>query len=281
MRRHWGCWVIAVGCLVPQLGCLSAAHRTDTAALTGSSPDGGKDPVNLPDTESVRLCLLTAEEYAKAGKFREAALEYERARQFNPNQKNIAHHLAPLYDRLGMPAQAQAEFDKALLESPRDANLCNNYGFFLYGRQQWQPAEEQFRKALALDSKLQAAWTNLGLALARQERYAESLEAFQKVVSPAEAYCNLALVQTVAGKIDLAKQNYHKALDLDPTQARARSVLAKMDASAAAAQKQVPPGSAVASTAGAAGAESPSAQMPDAVLPANSDDLHTPRRLSQ
>ncbi len=234
MTRHLSFWALAVACVLPQLGCVGSSQRTDTAALTGTPPNGAKQPAALPPAESARNCLVVAESMSKAGQLPAAAQQYELARQYDPGQKNISRHLAVIYDKLKIDGAARAEYDKALQESPHDANLVNDYGFFYYTRDDLQQAEQYFRKALALDAKHKCAWVNLGLTLARQGRDAESREAFEKVLRPAEAWCNLALVLTTQGKIDEARKDYEAALLLEPGLQRARQALAKMDAAAKA-----------------------------------------------
>jgi Tfp pilus assembly protein PilF len=277
MGKHWGYVTLAALGLLPQLGCISTPQRSDTAALVGAQPDEGKAPTTLPPAESARASLQTAQALEKEGHLAEAALQYERARHFNPRQKNVARRLALIYDRLGLDKQAQAEYEKALAESPRDANLINNFGFFHYSRGKFTHAEEHFRKALALDGKHKAAWSNLGLTLAQQERYPESMEAFHKVVGPAEAFCNLAFVLTAQGKREEAKQAYQKALQLEPELPIAHRALAKLEGRDTAPGKSPAPSIPQKLLAkGKAANQGPSRAK---VLPPSSADLPAPGHL--
>ncbi len=58
---------------------------------------------------------------------------------------------------------------------------------------------------------------NLGLTLAQQGRTPEALEAFGKVVGPAEAQANLGFVLLTQGKREDACAAYRQALTLDPS----------------------------------------------------------------
>src|SRR5262249_57924483 len=108
---------------------------------------------------------------------------------------------------------------------PRDANLLNDLGYSYYNHGDWQEAERWLRKSLAVDSHHQRAWINLGMTLGQQERYDESVEAFGHAVRPAEAHCNLAFILTTQGRRQEARQEYEKALALEPGQRLARAAL--------------------------------------------------------
>ena len=58
---------------------------------------------------------------------------------------------------------------------PQSLGVLSNLGVALYGKGQLDEAIACFRKAIALDSKYALAHRNLGHALARQGRFAESL----------------------------------------------------------------------------------------------------------
>ena len=126
------------------------------------------------------------------------------------------------------------EYQKLLKPSPKDADLLNDVGYCYYNQGKWSEAEKYLRQALAINPKLARAWINLGMTLAQQNRIEESLEAFAKVVSPAQAQCNLAFIWTTQGKREEAKAAYRKALTLEPNLAPARiAFLAKLEQPAA------------------------------------------------
>jgi Tfp pilus assembly protein PilF len=185
---------------------------------------------DLPAVQTAEIELVMAEGMARKGDPAAAAIEYEKARERNPRVADtVARRLAVLYDRLGETARAQVEFDKAVKAYPKDADLINDYGYFLYNRGNWADAEKQLRRALDLDGHHRRAWMNLGMALAQQQRYQESLEAFANVVSPAECHANLAFLLTTQGKREEAKEEYRVALRLEPTLRLAEAALAKME----------------------------------------------------
>jgi tetratricopeptide (TPR) repeat protein len=65
--------------------------------------------------------------------------------------------------------------------------------------------------------------------LGQQERYPESLQAFEKAVSPGEAKANLAFILTTRGKHDEAKALYRQALIEEPDLTIAAAALRRFE----------------------------------------------------
>jgi Tfp pilus assembly protein PilF len=137
--------------------------------------------------------------------------------------------LALQYEREGRDQQALAEYQRLVKERPRDSQLLNDFGVFHYDHGHWLDAESQFSKAIQCDPQNQRAWVNLGRALGQQERYQESYAAFARVLRPAEAHSNVAVMMAHHGKTEDARQQITEALTLDPQIQQARMVLATMD----------------------------------------------------
>lgn len=62
----------------------------------------------------------------------------------------------------------------------RSAGDWFNLAFLLEAGDRVEEAEAAFRRAVALDAKLDRAWYGLGLALIRQRRYGEAVEALKR-----------------------------------------------------------------------------------------------------
>ena len=167
--------------------------------------------------------------FEQNGNLAEAGAQYEMARRANPGLKDIGHRIAIIYDELGEHSKAMAEYERELAARPNDADLLNDVGYCEYNRGNWLAAEKYFRQVVAINPQHQRAWINLGLTLGQEERYQESMEAFLKVVHPAEAECNLGFVMTTQGKRNDAKAAYHRALNADPSSQLARQALMKLD----------------------------------------------------
>ncbi len=76
--------------------------------------------------------------------------------------------------------QSLGFFERALVQTPANANAHFNVGFVCEELGRSQDAEIAFRAAIAIDEKMDRAWYGLGLALVRQQRFAESLVAFER-----------------------------------------------------------------------------------------------------
>jgi tetratricopeptide (TPR) repeat protein len=213
-------------------GCQSVSNQgasnSFVSATSAPTPENVKER-ELPAAESAKLCFATAEKLEQGGKFAEAISLYEKARKEDSRiGVQATRRLAALHDRTGNFDKALEEYNRGLRDNPRDAELLNNLGYGYYCRGQWTAAEKQLRLAVSVDVKMTSAWNNLGMALAQQGRYDESLTAFEKAVSKAQARCNLAYIQATQMKNDEARQNYERALQLEPGLQIARIALQKL-----------------------------------------------------
>ena len=218
------------------VGCVqrTAGGGWSVPSWADTKPSGGTiagpSAEDLPGKESGTLSLSMAESLEKDGKEAEAIGYYERARTLDPSlAERAGRRLAVLYDRHDNQAKAMTEFQELLKKRPKDANLLNDMGYSHYNRGQWVEAEAYLRKAVAADKTNKRAWVNLGMALAQQGKYPEGLDAFGKVVSPAEAQANLAFVLLTQGKKAEAVAAYKRALAFEPTLKIARAALEKLD----------------------------------------------------
>jgi tetratricopeptide (TPR) repeat protein len=239
VSRRVVCQLFAGLLLLPGAGCLTPLHGPGGLAAPDGSRDSAGGKPELAPAASAKVNLKVAEAMEKNGHPADAAFHYEKARQGDPSL-HVAARLARLYDRLGNESRALAEYQRALKEDSRDADVYASLGYFYYARGQWAEAEENLHHALSINPKHQRAWVNLGLTLGEQGQYDKSLDAFRKAVSEAEAHSNLAFVLTTQGKREEAKEEYRRALELDPNLAIARRALGKLEHPAAAADGAAP-----------------------------------------
>ena len=239
-------WRVVMGLVVlaAPAGCQtitpSKEARTEPIAELMPPANGKTEqpPPELPAKDAARACLACAEELEKSGHEAESILFYEKARQ-NDGKTQVSRQLAVLYDRQGDFQKAQEEYRKALKKTPHDADLLNDMGYGYYSRGRWAEAENYLRQALAAKPHHEHATMNLGLCVGIQGRYDEALELFQKVVTPAQAQCNLAFLYTINHKWPQARQAYQQALHIDPDIPLARAALAKLEKAEREPSKQV------------------------------------------
>lgn len=208
------------------IGCESDGEET-----TGSWQAQSRDALSsahlasIPPYNAAKLCLDAARELEAAGYDREAAVQYERARRFEPDIPKIAHRLAVLYDRTNQTTKALIEYGRALEAEPKNADLLNDIGYFYYSREQWAAAEEYLSRAVDIEANHTRAWTNLAMTYAQQQRYDEAIGAFERVVSTPAAHSNVGMIMAQQGKYSMAKQALNWALSQDPDLVQARTAL--------------------------------------------------------
>lgn len=217
-------------------GCqMFSRHPTNAATdLAPSAAPIKATRVEQSPAETAKLRFAAAQQMDMAGNFKEAIALYENARQADARFRDAAtRRLGVLYDKNGDFDKARVEYEQTLRNHPNDAETLNNLGYGYYSRGQWATAEEYLRKAVAANPQHPSAWINLGMTLAQQDRTDESLEAFSRVISPAQGQCNLAFILMTQGKRAEAKEAYREALRMDPTLQLAQGALAKLEGAAA------------------------------------------------
>jgi Tfp pilus assembly protein PilF len=177
----------------------------------------------LPNPQTLQVCLTTAEQLAVKGHAREAALLYERARGIDPTAIDYSRPLAGLYDLHGDLPKAAAEFQAALAKSPDDPDLLNDYACFFDRQGNYSAAEQHLRRALQVAPQHQRALTNLGIVLARQNRLQESFDVFTAAVGPAAAHSNLGMLLARQGRTAEAQAAFDNALAIEPNLAQANA----------------------------------------------------------
>jgi len=146
----------------------------------------------------------------------------------------------PLYDvaRFGGGAQAGDVFDDsftpAVLADVRQAIALFGVGQSHLAAHQAEAARRSFERARALDPNLPGLSTSLGLAIGLEGDFAAALAPCRREmeISPdlSLAWRNLGWVQANLGHLDEARAHLRHALELDPNDVGARSMLAQVEA---------------------------------------------------
>jgi len=156
-------------------------------------------------------------QFAAHEKDEHAIAQLERARELDPGIKGVAHLLAVLYDRQGRIDAAEREYLQALKETKNSPDVLNDYGYYLYCREELTRAEEVLRDCLQQDRTHKTAMLNLGMVLAKQGKNEESFAAFEKVVGPAAAHHNLGMLELRAGSRQEGLRHLQQAANRDPS----------------------------------------------------------------
>jgi Tfp pilus assembly protein PilF len=237
MRRRSRWRMLVIAGLMPQAGCALWGNDLQLLAppVTLPATVASKEPGLAPE-KAAQACVAAAQSLEQKGYEAEAIAEYERARQFNASIP-VARRLAVLYDRQGEVEKARAEYALALKAQPKDADLLNDFGYFHYEHGNWTEAEKWLRESVAVNAGHQRAWVNLGMALGQQERYEDSYAAFAKVLSPAEARCNVGVIMARNGKTAEAEKMLREALSEQPDLKQGAAVLGYLEKRAATAHE--------------------------------------------
>lgn len=189
-------------------------------------------------------CRRTGMQLAAHERDDQAIAQLERARELDPNIKAIAHPLAVLYDRQGRIDAAEREYLAALKETKNSPDVLNDYGYYLYSRNELARAEEALQDCLRQNENHQTARLNLGMVLAKQGRDDESFAEFEKAVGPAAAHHNLGLLQLRGGRQSEGLSHLRQAAERDPSLGTAKLLASLAEGSSmnsiASAQGAVP-----------------------------------------
>ncbi|MFO0872223.1 MAG: tetratricopeptide repeat protein, partial [Pirellulales bacterium] len=229
-------------------GRLRATLLTLTVSLvltTGCITTSPKLALRWPSDikrEKLERSLSLARLSERQGKFNDALAVYQKILESDPNNVTAHHRIGAIAVKEGRLADGRQEFERAAALGKPSAELLNDLGYLCYLEQDLPRAESQLRAALSTDPRYKNAHNNLGLVLAEMGRFDEALAEFKLVGSEAEAYSNLAYIQTKMGQLVDAERNYHKALSLDNSLRPAAEALLQLADLKSRATGTPPPG---------------------------------------
>jgi type IV pilus assembly protein PilF len=122
--------------------------------------------------------------YLRQGDVPLAKEKLDRALQENPNNPEVHGARAMLFDRMGMPAQADKEFKTALSLAPNDPDVSNNYAVYLCQVGRTDDGVRRFEEVAhnALYRTPWVAFTNAGVCLRTAKRSAEAARNFKQAL---------------------------------------------------------------------------------------------------
>ncbi|MBS1985642.1 MAG: tetratricopeptide repeat protein [Bdellovibrionales bacterium] len=133
----------------------------------------------------------------------------------------ISHmRLAEIYQKFGNISLAVEEYDRALKYHPDEFPALNNKGTLLLALGRAEEAEAMFRMADSVAPNSIGVWYNLGNALAQQQKNAEALTYFERVLNRDpnyfEARNSIGAVMFNSGRIDAAEEQFLMSLKIKP-----------------------------------------------------------------
>lgn len=161
-----------------------------------------------------------AKRYYVSRRFSDARDAYERAVQHAPKWARARLGLALSYYELGNKTRAREEFTETLRLDPRSA-----WAEYMLGKLAWfdrdlKTALEHVKRATELDPRSEQAWYGLAACYSEMRRHEEAIEALRKAVDRPHAnpahLTALGELLVFRGKVDEARQQYERALQIDP-----------------------------------------------------------------
>jgi Tfp pilus assembly protein PilF len=203
---------------------------SNTIPQTNNFNSAPEPPIEV-DVDKSAEHLTRGNALLAEGKAREAAVEFQLAAKYNPDDEDVFYNLGLAQARVGDKEGAKRSYEKSLELYPDYVEAHNNLGNILVSEGKYPEAIEHFEAALKNDDQHASAHNNLGTALARQKKFASSLAHFQTAVQLQpdypQAQFNLANALLSLGDIDEAITEYNKLLRVHPEFPMARDQLEK------------------------------------------------------
>lgn len=135
------------------------------------------NPSHVPALNLLTVVLMSTERFADAEPF------IARATALNGSSDVSFYNAGLIAMRLGKPRQAAEQFGKALQLNPNVAETWNNRGATRNELKEYEAAVSDFNRAIALNPSYAAAHANKGKSLFQLRRYDDALAAFDKALA--------------------------------------------------------------------------------------------------
>lgn len=132
-----------------------------------------------------------------------------------PENRVALHRMGVISGKEGQYDEAVKYLTHASTVGDPSAEVLSDLGYVYYLQHNQELAKETLERALIEDPDYEAARTNLAVVYAELGQYDVALSQFRQVSGEAEALSNLAYIQSQRGDLELAEQNYSRALDID------------------------------------------------------------------
>lgn len=170
-----------------------------------------------------------------------AIAQYQQAISKDPKNVKAHLHLARLYDRLQRYPEAESAYASAMAAAPNNATPINDYAMCLARQRRYDESIEQFQRAITLQRHQALYRNNIAEVLVMAGRPREAFDHLSAVHSPAESHYNMAMLLRRNGEIDPARQQMASALQIDPNLAGGDQFLAELGGAPHASHRPQPP----------------------------------------
>jgi len=166
---------------------------------------------------SYQVHELSAESLEVQGKWDEAAAEYRKILEINPNLPGIHYRLGRVLLSKPNPTpeltqEAKQHFEKELKIDPQNAGAEYVLGELARQNSEWADAIAHFTRATKLDAGFAEAFLGLGSSLSSEKRFAEAVPALETAVklqpeNPVAHY-DLAMALSRSGRKEDAEREF-------------------------------------------------------------------------
>lgn len=160
--------------------------------------------------------------YMNEGNIQMAFVQFQKAYQLNPNNKEVLNSLGLVYFQLDEFEKAKEFYLKAVYVDPNFSEAYNNLGVLYISTKQFPDAVDSLKRALSnpLYQTPERAFYNLGIAYYRTGQFDLSINAYKDAIKRSPSfplpYYGLALVYNKIGKYGDASLVITKAIEIDP-----------------------------------------------------------------
>lgn len=195
---------------------IRAGDRVQAAGDSSSAINVYKSALEKNPAYKLPLYLKLGEAYMNAERLEDAKRTYEEALPIDENDE-VKKQLGRLYLSTGQPDSAIPIFDGIILVHKDDIRALNGLGVAYDIKGDHQKAQSYYRKALHINEENNDVKSNLGLSLAFEGRYKESLKLLQPIGEALGATSkqrhNLALVYSLSGNHSKAQETFAKDME--------------------------------------------------------------------
>jgi len=157
--------------------------------------------------------------YNGTGRYEQAAEEFQRASELDPNSDDALRGLGLADERLGRLADAENKYQRAIRLHPNYWADYNWLGSFYYTQARYEDAAKMFSQVVALAPDSERGYSNLGGVYLNLGRYTDAIPLFERSVTirpTADAYSNLATAYFFQQRFAEAARTYEQAVKLNP-----------------------------------------------------------------
>lgn len=169
-------------------------------------------------------------------KTQKAIEAYETILKSHPDHVATLHRMGVIDAKRGMTKSSVSWLNKAAEFGNPSAKLLGDLGYAHYLAGDLETARGFLDRGLEQNPDDARMLNNLAIVTGAMQHYDESMNLFRQTSTEAEALASIAFVQSQAGRLVDAKQNYMKSLSLDSTLEVAANGLIELDRT----EKQMP-----------------------------------------